>query len=136
MSATDYQNYKQFWSLPLAEQKVAIRGYPPDQQLDIYRASMGIEPPQDRYFADPIAESGAKIIPPAIEQLRHTESDNYKAALIFLLSRPGTCEIVGGNPELLNQLKQAASTIRQDSPRKMDATEALHEIDSKCVRTS
>ena len=135
MSATDYHNYKEFWSLPLAQQKVAIRGYPPDQQLDIYRASIGIEPPQDRYFADSIAEGGTKVIPPAIDQMQHTESNDYKAALIFLLSRPGTCKLVGGNPELLNKVKQIASSIRQDSPGKADATEAIHEIETKCVPT-
>jgi len=61
---------------------VAIRNYPPEDEIEIYIASGGTEPPSDLEIDDSIAEKGNQIVPEAMRRLRETNSDNERAALI------------------------------------------------------
>jgi hypothetical protein len=135
MSQADYGRYKEFWALSTADRIVAIRKYSLDQQLDIYRASMGEEPPGDSDLAGPIAENGAKIVPLVRQQLRDTTSENYKAALVYLLSQPGTCRAVAQDKAVVFELKESVKNISDSASDKPRAVEGLRKITADCADT-
>jgi hypothetical protein len=133
MGQADYARYKEFWTLPTAGRIVAIRKYSLDQQLDIYRLSMGEEPPGDSELAGPIAENGAKIVPLVRQQLRDTTSEHYKVDLVYLLSQPGTCRAVAQDKTLVLELKESVRNISDSAWDKPRAVEALGTITAGCV---
>jgi hypothetical protein len=135
MSRADYDRYKKFWALSAADRNKAIRRYPLDQQLDIYRSSMGEEPPGDSDLAGPIADNGAKIVPLVRQQLRDTTSENYKAALVYLLSQPGTCRAVAQDKALVFELKESVKNISDSTSDKPRAVEGLRTITTDCAKT-
>lgn len=112
----DLSPYEEFYSLTDTERSQAIKGYPLEEQIDIYLVGE-LRLHHGSFLADDLAANGAAIIPPLVERLVSTTRSYEKIPLLraFLHMKYAGSYAVASDEKLMQTLEREARAIDHDS---------------------
>jgi hypothetical protein len=104
---------RRFYNLSPQQREAKIRVSPVKEQLTLYECGMYQEPPTD--YAGDVAEGGERIIPAVLDQLKAESSETRQDFLIHIFEELALKEHLRGKRDVVEQLKQVASTMKDDN---------------------
>jgi hypothetical protein len=116
----------------MAERRIAILQYPPEQQVELYLKAMLEKHPPDLGLADAVASNGSSIVPALTERLVSDDRDVAKMHLVdvFLRMKQLAYYPVATDAETMALLQQQVAAMKDPQWKEM-SSDMLEQIRAK-----
>jgi hypothetical protein len=120
--------YKPFLELPEGKQRVEMRSYPIDRQVELYLAAMRYVHPPPIGLAEEVAKGGKEKLPAILNLLKEEKDTNNQENIIYVLEvMHGCCYDLHNEKEVIGYLQETLSNAK-DENLKSRSDEALRYI--------
>jgi hypothetical protein len=94
-ACVDYPDeYAGFLDLPVDQRAAAIKGYTPEQQVDLYLWDRRVKNPPALDLADAVARGGDQVLPVLVRRIGATESERTRVDLLYVVLRMQELRVV------------------------------------------